>query len=226
LWGMIVGAREAVSTEGIQMANLKEPGYKRPLDLTLLISAHILLLPFWLFVWTVVPLLIWAEDRGPVFYRQARYGLNGRVFYLLKFRSMMKDADKVGAGWTGASDPRITRIGAFLRRTALDEVPQVVNVLRGDISLVGPRALPLEMHERATIEEPLFPARLRVRPGGTGLALLHGPRHCSPRRRLRYDLLYVENVGFWLDLKILALTVWLTLIGRWGTGFRRPEEES
>jgi len=202
-----------------------EPGYKRPLDLSLLILAHILLAPFWLLVWTVVPLMIWLEDRGPIFYRQARYGLNGRVFYLLKFRSMVQDADKVGAGWTGVSDPRVTKAGSILRRMALDEVPQFVNVMRGDISLVGPRALPIEMHDAATKVEPSFPERLRVRPGGTGLGLLHGPRHCSPRRRLRYDLLYVENIGFWLDVKILILSAWLAVTGRWGAGFRMPEDD-
>lgn len=206
------------------MAASKEPRYKRPFDLGLLVIAHIVLLPFWLLIWALIPLLIWLEDRGPIFYRQARYGLNGRVFYLLKFRSMVRDADKIGAGWTGARDPRVTRVGRFLRRTALDEVPQVINILRGDIGLVGPRALPVEMHDEAAKEEPLFAERLRVRPGGAGLALLNGPRHCSPRRRLRYDLLYIEKVGFWLDVKILVLTAWLALTGRWGTGFRSPEE--
>ena len=213
-------------TGDLHVAADREPGYKRPFDLALLTTAHILLLPFWVLVWALIPLLIWLEDRGPIFYRQARYGLSGRVFYLLKFRSMVKDADRIGAGWTRAKDPRVTKVGRFLRRTALDEVPQVINILRGDIGLVGPRALPVEMHDQAAKEEPLFVERLRVRPGGAGLALLNGPRHCSPRRRLRYDLLYVEKVGFWLDVKILVLTAWLALTGRWGTGFRRPEEDS
>ena len=217
---------KAATAGSTHMAAVRGLGYKRPFDLTLVITAYILLLPLWVLIWALVPPLIWLEDRGPIFYRQARYGLNGRVFNLLKFRSMVKNADEVGAGWTRDGDPRVTRVGRFLRRTALDEVPQVVNILRGDIGLVGPRALPIAMHEQATREEPLFPARLQVRPGGAGLALLHGPRHCSPRRRLRYDLLYIEKVSFWLDVKILILTAWLALAGRWGTGFRKPEEGS
>ena len=217
-------ARKATTAEGVRVGAIREPGYKRPFDLALVITAHILLLPFWILIWSLIPLLIWLEDRGPIFYRQERFGLNGRVFNMLKFRSMVRDADTIGAGWTGDGDPSVTRIGRLLRRTALDEVPQVVNILRGDIGLVGPRALPIAMHEQATTEEPLFPARLQVRPGGAGLALLHGPRHCSPRRRLKYDLLYIEKASFWLDVKILLLTLWLAATGRWGTGSRKPEE--
>ena len=222
----ILVARKATAVGGMPVAATKEPGYKRPFDLALVTGACVLFWPLWVLAWTLVPLAIWLEDRGPVFYRQARYGLNGRVFYLLKFRSMVKDADRIGAGWTGASDPRVTKVGRFLRRTALDEVPQVINILRGDIGLVGPRALPVEMHDQAAKEEPTFSDRLRVRPGGTGLALLNGPRHCSPRRRLRYDLFYIEKASFWLDVRILILTAWLALTGRWGAGFRRPEEGS
>ena len=216
--------RKATTAEGVRVGAIRGLRYKRPLDLTLVIAAHILLLPFWILVWSLIPVLIWLEDRGPIFYRQERYGLNGCVFNMLKFRSMVRNADRIGAGWTGDGDPRVTRIGRLLRRTALDEVPQVINILRGDIGLVGPRALPVMMHEQATREEPLFAARLQVRPGGAGLALLRGPRHCSPRRRLRYDLLYIEKASFWLDVKILLLTSWLAITGRWGTGSRKPEE--
>ena len=203
----------------------RDLGYKRPFDLVVVIAAYILFSPFWVSVWLLVPLAIWLEDRGPIFFRQKRYGLNGRVFYLMKFRSMVKNADRLGAGWTAAGDTRVTRVGRFIRRTALDEVPQVINVLKGDIGLVGPRALPVEMHNEALKVEPLFAERLRVRPGGTGLALLHGPRHCPPHRRLRYDLLYIEKASFLLDVKILIVTAWLALTGRWGTGFRSPQED-
>jgi len=204
----------------------REAGYKRPFDLVVVVVAYVLLSPVWALIWTIVPALIWLDDRGPIFFRQARLGLDGHVFYLFKFRSMVQDAEKIGAGWTGDNDSRVTRFGKLLRRTGLDEVPQVINIIRGDIGLVGPRALPVRMHKEATKKEPRFPERLRVRPGGAGLALLRAPRHCSPRRRLRYDLFYIEKASFRLDLKILVLTGWLTLAGKWGTGFRRPEEDS
>lgn len=208
------------------MRGVKEPLYKRPFDLFVLFTTVSLFFPLWVLLWTVIPLAIWLEDRGPVFFRQARYGKNGRVFELLKFRSMVVDAEKIGAGWTAARDPRVTRVGRILRRVGLDEIPQMINLLRGEISLVGPRALPVEMHEQALKLEPDFAERLRVRPGGTGLALIYGPRHCSPRKRLRYDLMYIEKAGFWLDLRILILTAWLTITGRWGTGFRMPEDDA
>jgi len=203
----------------------RQYAYKRPFDLAVVVAAHVLLLPVWVLIWTIVPALIWLDDRGPIFFRQARLGLDGRVFYLFKFRSMVRDAEKIGAGWTGDNDSRVTRIGKLLRRTGLDEVPQVINIIRGDIGLVGPRALPVRMHKEAMKIEPRFAERLQVRPGGAGLALLRAPRHCSPRRRLRYDLIYIDRAGFWLDVKILILSAWLTLTGKWGTGFRKPEED-
>jgi len=217
-------AEETTAGGAIHTTASREPAYKRPFDLAIVITAYIALAPLWALIWILVPLAVWVEDRGPIFFRQERYGLNGRVFSLLKFRSMVANADKIGAGWTGHHDARVTKVGRFLRRAALDEVPQIINILRGDISLVGPRALPVEMHRDAAREEPRFPLRLQVRPGGTGLALLRAPRHCSPRRRLRYDLLYIKKVSCWLDVRILVLTAWLAVTGRWGTGFRRPEE--
>ena len=120
-------------------------------------------------------------------------------------------------------DPRVTRVGAFLRRTALDELPQIINILRGEMSFVGPRALPIAMHEEAVKEEPGFTKRLRVTPGLTGVAQLYLPRHCPPRRRLRYDLVYIRKAGLWLDVRLMLLAAWNTLTGKWGTGHRRPE---
>jgi len=214
---------KAAAVGSVRVGAVREPRYRRPFDLALLVTAHIVLLPFWVLVWLLVPVAIWLEDRGPVFFRQKRYGLNGRVFHLLKFRSMVRDADKIGAGWTAAGDPRVTRVGRLLRRTALDEVPQVINILKGDMGLVGPRALPVAMHDEALKVEPRFAERLGIRPGGASLALLYGPRHCSPRRRLRYDLLYIEKASLWLDVRILLMATWLALTGRWGTGFRSPQ---
>ena len=204
---------------------IRDPGYKRPRDLALVLASVVLLAPVWLLVATVVPLLIWLEDRGPVFFRQPRLGLGGRLFHMYKFRSMVENAETIGAVWTSTHDPRVTKVGRFLRRTGLDEAPQIINVLRGDIGLVGPRPLTAELHRRASKVEPRFPQRLQVRPGGAGLALLRAPRHCTPRRRLRYDLFYIEKASFWLDVRILIATAWLTAMGRWGTGSRSPEED-
>ena len=198
--------------------------YKRPLDLSILTTAHLfpLLIPVWLGLWIFVPLAIWLEDRGPVFFRQKRVGRDGREFTFLKFRTMVEGADAAGL-MTRDEDPRITMVGRVLRQTALDELPQVVNIVKGDMSFVGPRALPVEMHEESTIEEPRFPERLGMTPGLTGVAQLYLPRHCAPRRRLRYDLLYMRKVSPWLDIRLILLAAWNTVTGRWGTGHRKPD---
>ena len=196
--------------------------YKRPYDLAVLAAAHLILLPLWVLLWTVIPLAIWLEDRGPVFFRQRRVGRQGREFVFLKFRTMVTGADESGL-MTMDHDPRVTRVGSILRRTALDELPQVINILRGDMSFVGPRALPTLMHEEACKEEPRFSERLEVTPGLTGVAQLYLPRHCAPRRRLRYDLVYMKTASLWLDIRIMLRAAWNTLTGSWGTGRRKPE---
>ncbi len=198
--------------------------YKRPYDLAVLAIAHFVLLPVWLLLWTVIPFAIWLEDRGPIFFRQSRIGKNGREFVFLKFRTMVVDSEKLGL-WTGENDPRVTRVGRLLRRTALDELPQVLNILRGDMSFVGPRALPIKMHQDAVVEEPRFSQRLQVPSGLTGVAQLYLPRHCSPRRRLAYDLVYVRKASLWLDIRLMLQAALNTLTGAWGTGHRRPESQ-
>ena len=202
----------------------KQLRYKRPFDLVVLAGTHLFppLLPVWALLWLLIPLAIWLDDRGPVLYRQRRYGRNGREFTFLKFRTMTTDADAAGLV-TGEHDPRVTRVGRFLRRTALDELPQVINILRGNMSFVGPRALPLKMHEDATREEPRFPERLDIIPGLTGVAQLYLPRHCHPKRRLRYDLVYIREASLWLDVRLMLRAAWNTLTGSWGTGPRRIE---
>ena len=203
---------------------IMQPRYQRAFDLVVLAGAHLFLplLPVWTLLWVLIPLAIWLDDRGPVLYRQRRYGRNGSQFTFLKFRTMAADTE--GAGLvTEDHDPRVTRVGKFLRRTALDELPQIINILRGDMSFVGPRALPILMHEEATREEPAFPERLRVVPGLTGVAQLYLPRHCPPRRRLRYDLVYIKKASLWLDVRLMLRAAWNTLTGSWGTGRRAPE---
>ena len=201
---------------------MRRTRYKRPFDLTVLVVAHLVLAPVWALLWVTIPVAIWLEDRGPIFFRQNRVGKNGKEFVFLKFRTMVPDAESAGLV-TADEDARISKVGRVLRRTAMDELPQVINILRGDMSFVGPRALPTQMHVDATKEEPRFPERLRVISGLTGVAQLYLPRHCPPRRRLRYDLAYIRNVSLWLDIRLMLLAFKNTLTGSWGTGHRRPQ---
>jgi exopolysaccharide biosynthesis polyprenyl glycosylphosphotransferase len=176
-------------------------------------------------VMVVVGVLIWYEDRGPVLFRQARVGVRGASFHMFKFRTMVVDAEarlneaKARAGqaqvnekmFKDRSDPRITRVGRLLRRYSIDELPQLINVVRGDMSLVGPRPpLPSEV---ATYEEDEI-QRLRVRPGMTGLWQISGRADLDWEQSLRLDLWYVDNWTPLLDLMILVRTVRAVLQGR------------
>jgi len=183
-------------------------------------------LPVLVILFTVIPIAIWLDDRGPVFFKQERFGKDGRRFNVLKFRTMVVDASKVGPLWTSAADPRVTRVGAVLRRTALDELPQLINITRGDMSFVGPRALPPDMHDDYVAAEPKLVQRLSIRPGLTGTALINLPRHCPAEDRLREDIRYIDSVSPWLDVKLIVQTVLLTATARWGTGRRRMVEPS
>ena len=193
-----------------------EKPYKRPFDLTVLVLAHLfpLMLLVWVLLWTLIPLLVWLEDRGPVFFRQKRVGKDGRVFTLMKFRTMVPDAEREGPAWTIERDPRMTRIGRILRRTALDELPEVLSIWKGDMSLVGPRALDVEEHKSLEAQIPGFAERLKVRPGLTGLAQVYN-RTDEARAKLGRDLEYIRRMSFWLDLKLLILSVFNTLTARW-----------
>ncbi len=171
----------------------------------------LLLLTGWL-----LPLIAWLikrEDGGPAFYSQVRTGLDGRSFTLYKFRSMREDAEVSGQpGWTRNRDPRVTRVGEWLRRTNLDELPQLLNVLLGDMSLVGPRPERPEFVERFRARYPEYMTRHRVRSGLTGWAQVNGLRgDTSIRQRVAHDLYYIENWSLGLDLKILWLTFRLAL---------------
>ena len=144
------------------------------------------------------------EDRGPVFYRQRRVGLYGREFELLKLRTMVVGAEAQGAGYAvNEGDPRITRTGHILRRLSLDELPQLWNVVRGDMSLIGPRPTLAYQVERYT---PTQRRRLDVKPGITGWAQIHGRARLPWDDRIELDVWYVEHRSAWLDLKILART--------------------
>ncbi len=187
-------------------------GYKRVFDLTVIIIAYTLLFPLWLTVWLIVPLAIWLEDRGPVFYAQERVGRRGRHFRVLKFRTMIQNAESLtGQVWAREDDPRLTRVGRILRRLHLDEIPQVINIIKGEMSLVGPRPERPALAERFSREVPGFSERLRVRPGIAGLAQVRGSYWTDPVYKLRYDNQYIETMGPWLDLKLLFLAVWVAI---------------
>jgi len=152
-------------------------------------------------------ILIYLESPGPVFYRQVRTGRNGRNFKLIKLRSMRLDAEKGTACWTQKNDPRRLRIGAFLRKWNLDEVPQFWNVLKGEMSLVGPRPERPELIANFKHQIPHYNARLASKPGLTGWAQINGLRgDTSLVERVRYDLHYLENWSLWLDFQTMLLT--------------------
>jgi exopolysaccharide biosynthesis polyprenyl glycosylphosphotransferase len=159
-------------------------------------------------VYALIALAVLIDDGRPVFYGQVRLGRDGRRFTISKFRSMRRDAEAAGAGWSTAGDPRRTRLGGFLRASSLDELPQLWNVLRGEMSLVGPRPERPEYVEAFAKTIPRYFERHRVRSGITGWAQVNGLRGDTPiEERSRYDLFYVENWSLGFDLKIL----WLTL---------------
>lgn len=195
-------------------AATKEARYKRPLDLTILFLAHLLLGPILIALWLIIPLAVWLYDQGPIFYAQNRIGKGGKILRLRKFRTMVVDADAEGPAWTVDRDPRITRVGRFLRRTALDELPSLVNIWKGDLSLVGPRALNIQEYEWLVDRVPGFEQRLQIRPGLTGLAQLYD-REDDAQTKLRNDLDYIRRMSLRLDLKILLLSVFYTLTGKW-----------
>ena len=160
----------------------------------------------------LLAILIKLESAGPVFYTQERMGLDGKRFMMLKFRSMRTDAEADGPGWTIENDPRVTRIGHFMRRTNWDEIPQLVNVLLGQMSLVGPRPERPVYVQDFRDKIPRYMERHREKGGMTGWAQIHGYRgDTAIGPRLTYDLWYVENWSLWLDIKIIIHTIYQTL---------------
>lgn len=192
---------------------------KRAFDITLSLSGIILSAPLWL----LISLAIVLEDGGPVFYLQERIGKGGVIFKALKFRSMIKDAEKgIGPVQAVENDPRVTRVGRWLRTTAMDELPQLVNILKGDMSFVGPRALrpaELEVHgnpQTTRIEEiPGYEERYTVTPGLTGLAQVYLPADAPRHEKFRLDRDYIEKMNPWLDIKLVLLSLCVTLKGKW-----------
>ncbi len=185
---------------------------KRVFDVTASLGALVLL---------AVPMLVVAaavklDSPGPVFYAQERLGKNGKPFKLVKFRSMRTDAEKAGAQWAAANDSRVTRVGRFIRACRIDELPQLWGVVKGDLSLVGPRP------ERAVFydafEEHIhgFRQRLMVTPGITGLAQVNGGYDLKPAEKIVWDIEYIKHQSVALDLKILMKTVSIVILGTRG----------
>jgi lipopolysaccharide/colanic/teichoic acid biosynthesis glycosyltransferase len=174
-------------------------------------------------LWILFGLAIILEDRLPIFYLQERVGRGGMTFKAIKFRSMIKDAEN-GTGPVQAveNDPRVTKVGRVLRATAMDELPQLLNILKGDMSFVGPRALrPREKEVYGNPDEinienvPGYKERLAVRPGLTGMAQVYLPTDALRSEKFQYDLLYIKKQSFLLDLKLIFLSFWITFRGKW-----------
>jgi lipopolysaccharide/colanic/teichoic acid biosynthesis glycosyltransferase len=192
---------------------------KRALDVTLATTGLVVSAP----LWPIIAAAIKIDSRGPVFYAQRRVGEGGRPFTVVKFRSMIPDAERdVGPLQMRAVDPRVTRVGRLLRTTAMDELPQLVSIVRGEMSFVGPRALRPEEIDADSASAPVpltaipgFRQRCTVPPGLTGIAQIYAPRDLSRRQKFRFDLIYIRRRSFVLDLRLILLSFWITVRGTW-----------
>ncbi|NOY44660.1 MAG: sugar transferase [Deltaproteobacteria bacterium] len=187
---------------------------KRLVDFTASLLGLVISAP----IWAVIPLAIKLDSPGPVFFRQERVGERGRRFEVLKFRSMRSDAEKhTGPVWARDNDDRVTRVGRFIRKTRIDEIPQLINVLKGEMSFVGPRPERPFFVEQLAREIPYYVQRHTVKPGVTGLAQVkysYGSTKEDALEKLRYDLYYIKRMGFWMDVSIIFETVKVVLFGK------------
>lgn len=195
---------------------MREPFGKRAFDFTLALIWLTLSSPIWL----LISLAIYTEDRGPVLFLQERCGRQGKPFKMLKFRTMRHVTAGKHLVISPEHDPRVTAVGRWLRASALDELPNLVNILKGDMSFVGPKPLPLKIEVPGSpyvdiTQVPGYEIRSRVRPGLTGIAQIYEPKDIDHEAKFRYDNLYVENMNFWLDLKLIFLSFWITFRGKW-----------
>ncbi len=178
---------------------------KRAFDLVICLVAFLIaLVPM-----VLIGIFIKAETKGPAIYKQERLGKNGKSFIMYKFRSMYNDAERDGAKWAAKDDKRITKVGAFLRKCRLDELPQLVNIILGQMSIVGPRPeRPIFYDEFDTYIDG-FRQRMYVKPGLTGLAQVNGGYDLKPEEKIIYDMEYIENLSLWQDFKIIVKTIWV-----------------
>ena len=186
--------------------------FKRIFDFVFASILLIISLPFWL----IIGLIIKFTSSGPIFYKQTRIGKEGKSFKIIKFRSMIKDAEKDGAKWTKARDKRVTKIGRFMRKTRLDELPQFWNIIKGNMSFVGPRAERPEFHQKLKSNIPFYQERYLIKPGASGWAQIkygYGSTIKDSFEKVQYDLYYVKNCSFAFDLAIILKTINIILKG-------------
>lgn len=183
--------------------------YQRIMDLVLSIIGLVIGLP----LIAIFGILVKIEDKGPITYKQERLGKCGRRFYIYKLRSMRTDAEKFGAQWAEKDDPRITKVGKFIRKTRIDEIPQLFNILKGDMGLIGPRPERPNFTVQFNEEIPGFINRLAIKPGLTGWAQVNGGYEITPEEKLKEDIYYIKNRSILLDFKILFKTVKVVLTG-------------
>jgi lipopolysaccharide/colanic/teichoic acid biosynthesis glycosyltransferase len=191
---------------------------KRPFDIFLAVLGLLIASPLWL----IFSMAVKLEDRGPVFFLQDRRGKNNTRFRAYKFRTMVPNAvERFGNLQATEHDPRVTVVGRLLRATSLDEMPQLLNIAKGDMSWVGPRALPIDeiqvQEEGALPDEaiPGFEARSKLRPGLTGVAQVFAPRDIPRQQKYRYDAVYASSQSLWLDMRLIFLSLWITMRAKW-----------
>lgn len=210
------GDLPALAQGQVASQRLSTRAMKRSLDILLAVTAIVVTAP----IWAVCVLAIALDDGSPVFYRQIRWGRGAATFTVLKFRTMARGCNDLRQA--EVNDARVTRVGRILRATGLDELPQLVNVLRGDMSIVGPR--PLAVGELVKIDGshvsvyedlPGFRPRLAVRPGLTSLATIYLPKDVHPVEKFNFDLRYIERASVWMDLQLIAISFWISVCGRW-----------
>lgn len=183
---------------------------KRIFDFFLAVFGLIVAMPIIL----VTAIVVKLDSSGPIFFTQERVGLNGKYFKLIKIRSMVIDAEKNGATWASKNDPRVTKVGKFLRTTRIDELPQLWNVLKGEMAIVGPRPERPFFTVQFNEEIPGFVNRLSVKPGLTGWAQVNGGYDLTPSEKLDKDLYYIKNLSLKLDTQIIYQTIFIVLTGK------------
>lgn len=183
--------------------------YQRILDIVLSLIGLVIGVP----IMAIFSLLIKIEDNGPVTYKQERMGKGGKIFYIYKLRSMRIDAEKFGAQWATKDDPRITKVGNFIRKTRIDEIPQLYNILKGDMSIIGPRPERPSFTAEFNESIPGFVNRLAVKPGLTGWAQVNGGYDITPEEKLKADIYYIKHRSLFIDMNILLKTVRVIFTG-------------
>ena len=214
----ITSAQETLTSPSYSTSFILKHFYARKVkvifDVVFAIVLLIIGLPLWFFIACVIKL----DSKGPVFFKQVRLGKNNEKYTLIKFRTMIENAEiETGPVWTDKKDPRITFVGKWLRRFYLDEFPQLLNVLKGEMSLVGPRPERPFFVEKLEKEYPLYSRRLKIRPGITGWAQIkhrYDENLEDVREKLKYDFYYIENVDIWLDIKIILTTIGVIVSGK------------